>query len=121
MSYFSDRLTLTFISKLASGSRYTQPDAYANDYIELIRIRNDAYAGKNRPYIFGVDDHPNGDWMAEFLKTLRKNGHDIDAYTWHDYPLGQGKEGGSLTLKVYQKIENFVHETLKRIQKLIER
>ena len=34
--------------------------------------------------------------MAEFLKALRKNGGDIDAYTWHDYPLGQGKERASL-------------------------
>ena len=26
--------------------------------------------------LFGVDDHPNGEWMAEFLKALRKNGGD---------------------------------------------
>lgn len=85
-------------SKLASGSRYTQPEAYAKDYVELIRIRNDAYKWGNRPYIFGVDDHPNGIWMADFLKALRKNGGDIDAYTWHDYPLGQGKGGASMTV-----------------------
>ena len=87
---------LKLFQKLASGSRYTQPEAYAKDYIELIRIRNDAYKWGNRPYIFGVDDHPNGEWMAQFLKALRKNGEDIDAYTWHDYPLGQGKESASL-------------------------
>ena len=36
--------------------------------------------------------------MTEFLEALRKNGGDIDAYTWHDYPLGQGKEGASLAV-----------------------
>jgi len=40
--------------------------------------------------------------MAEFLQTLRKNGGDIDAYTWHDYPLGQGKEGASLDFRKYK-------------------
>ena len=93
---------LNIFLKLASGSRYTQPEAYAKDYIELIRIRNDAYKWGNRPYIFGVDDHPNGDWMTQFLQTLRKNGGDIDAYTWHDYPLGQGKEGASLDFRKYK-------------------
>ena len=84
-----------------STAKCTPPDAYAKDFIELFRIRNDAYAGNDAqftPYIFGVDDRPSNNWMTEFFKVLRQNGHEIDAYTWHDYPLGQGQESASLNL-----------------------
>ena len=85
---------------MACGStdKCTPPDAYAKDFIELFRIRDDAYAGNDEqfiPFIFGVDDRPSDEWMAEFFKVMRKSGHELDAYTWHDYPLGQGQEGRS--------------------------
>ena len=93
---------IKLLLKLACGStaKCTQPDDYAKDFIELFRIRNDIYAGKDEqfiPYIFGVDDRPSNEWMAEFFNVLRKNGHEIDAYTWHDYPLGQGQGGASMS------------------------
>ena len=29
-------------------------------------------------------------WENEFFETLKKYNETLDAFTWHDYPLGQG-------------------------------